>query len=112
MSTATTRTLDGYTLEDVVKSIMSVLKPEEVQEIEAFDGFIPEGTVKEYKGIESYPPILQAKHIKEFLGVSEAFAYEVLNSSGCPTIRMGKRMVVAKESFLRFLAESEGKKMF
>ena len=110
MSTA--KTMDGYTLEDVVKSVIAVLTPEEAREVEAFDGFIPEGTVKEYKGIENYPPILQAKHIKEFLGVSEAFAYEVLNSAACPTIRMGKRMVVAKESFLRFLAETEGKQMF
>lgn len=109
---AEVKTLDGYTLEDVVKSVIAVLKPEEVQEIETFEGYVPEGSVKEFKGIENYPPILQAKHIKEFLGVSEAFAYEVLNSTGCPTIRMGKRMVVAKESFLRFLAESEGKRIF
>ena len=107
-----TRTMDGYTLEDVVKSVIAVLKPEEVQEAEEFEGFIPEGSVKEYKDVENYPPILQAKHIKEFLGVSEAFAYEVLNSANCPTIRMGKRMVVAKESFLRFLAESEGSNLF
>jgi len=112
MSTETFKTTEGYTLEDIVKSVIAVLKPEEVQEVEAFDGFIPEGSVKEYKDIENYPPIMQAKHIKEYLGVSEAFAYEVLNSANCPTIRMGKRMVVAKESFLRFLAESEGKKMF
>ena len=64
------------------------------------------------KMIEDYPPILQAKHIKEYLGISEAFAYEVLNSRNCPTIRMGKRMIVVKESFLRFLKESEGNKIF
>ena len=106
------RTSEGYNLEDIVKSVIAVLRPEEIQEIEHFDGYIPEGTVKEYRDIENYPPILQAKHIKEFLGISEAFAYEVLNSSGCPTIRMGKRMVVARDSFVRFLQQSEGHKIF
>ena len=64
------------------------------------------------KTIDDYPPIMQAKHIREYLGVSEAFAYEVLNSASCPTIRMGKRMIVAKDSFLKFLSASEGKKIF
>ena len=68
------RTSEGYSLEDIVKSVIAILKPEEVQEVENFDGYIPEGSVKEYKDIENYPPILQAKHIKEFLGISEAFA--------------------------------------
>ncbi|GHU76587.1 hypothetical protein FACS1894188_09330 [Clostridia bacterium] len=105
------KTIDGYTLEDVVKSVVAVLKPDEVREAETFDGYIPEGTIKEYKDIENYPPIMQAKHIKEFLGISEAFAYEVLNSANCPTLRIGKRMVISKESFLRFLQESEGKQI-
>ena len=112
MATETIRTSEGYCLEDIVKSVIAVLKPEEIHEVEQFDGYIPEGSVKEYKDIENYPPILQAKHIKEFLGISEAFAYEVLNSSNCPTIRMGKRMVVARDSFVRFLQQSEGNKIF
>jgi hypothetical protein len=56
--------------------------------------------------------VLQARHVKEILGVSEAFAYQVLNSKRCPTVRFGKRMVVNKESFFRFLRESEGKRMW
>jgi len=65
-----------------------------------------------HRTIDDYPMILQARHVKEILGVSEAFAYEVLNSAKCPTIRMGKRMVVAKESFFRFLQESENQRMW
>ena len=64
------------------------------------------------KTIDDYPPIMQAKHVREYLGVSEAFAYEVLNCTSCPTIRMGKRMVVAKDSFLKFLSASEGQRIF
>ena len=64
------------------------------------------------KTIDDYPPIMQAKHVREYLGVSEAFAYDILNSASCPTIRMGKRMVVAKDSFLKFLSASEGQRIF
>ncbi len=106
------RTMDGYTLEDVVKYVITTLKPEEVEQVEAFEGLVPEGTVKEYRDIDGYPPMMSAKHVKEYLGISEAFAYEVLNSANCPTIRMGKRMVVSKESFLQFLKDSEGKQIF
>jgi len=58
--------------------------------------------------LEDYPPVLQARHIKEILGISEAKAYEVLNSRRCPTIRMGKRMVVIRDSFIKYLFANEG----
>lgn len=58
--------------------------------------------------IEAYPPVLQARHIRDILGISEAKAYEVLNSRKCPTIHMGKRMVVMKDSFVNFLYASQG----
>jgi len=61
-----------------------------------------------YRPIEEYPPVLQARHVKEILGISESKAYEVLNSRKCPTIRMGKRMVVMKDSFVKYLYANEG----
>jgi len=60
------------------------------------------------KPLEEYPPVLQAQHVRDILGISEAKAYEVLNSSKCPTIRMGKRMVVLRDSFSKFLYANEG----
>ena len=45
---------------------------------------------KEFRPIEEYPPVLQARHVKEILGISEAKAYEVLNSQKCPTIPHGQ----------------------
>ena len=58
--------------------------------------------------LEAYPPVLQARHIRDILGISEAKAYEVLNSRKCPTIHMGKRMVVMKDSFIQYLYASQG----
>jgi len=65
-------------------------------------------TINEHHALEDYPPVLQARHVKEILGISEAKAYEVLNSRRCPTIRMGKRMVVIRDSFIKYLFANEG----
>ena len=62
----------------------------------------------EERPIEEYPYMLQAGHVKDILGISEAKAYQVLNSAKCPTIRIGKRMIVRKDSFLDFLIANEG----
>lgn len=64
-----------------------------------------------FKAIDEYPPTMQAKDVQEYLGISLAMAYNVLNSASCPTIRIGKRMIVRKESFMQFLENSEGKQI-
>ncbi len=60
------------------------------------------------KPIEEYPPVLQARHIRDILGLSCGKTYEILNSQKCPTIRVGKRMVVMRDSFIKFLYANEG----
>ena len=67
-----------------------------------------EATINTYHSLEDYPPVLQARHVKEILGISGAKAYEVMNSQRCPTIRMGKRMVVIRDSFIKYLFANEG----
>lgn len=63
---------------------------------------------KAVKTYDDYPMILQAKHIREILGISEALSYQVMNSKKCPTIHVTeKRMVVPKESFFQFLHSME-----
>lgn len=64
--------------------------------------------INQARTLDDYPLVLQARHVREVLGVSEAKAYEVLNSKKCPTIHMGKRMVVMRDSFLKFLYSCEG----
>lgn len=60
------------------------------------------------KEIEDYPPILQARHIQELLNVCEAVAYQIMHTKGCPTIKMGKRMVVPRDDFWDFLMDHKG----
>lgn len=64
------------------------------------------------KEIEEFPPILQARHIQELLGVCEAVAYQIMHTQDCPTIKLGKRMVVPRDDFWDFLMKRRGKSLW
>lgn len=64
------------------------------------------------KELEDYPPILQARHIMELLGVCEAVAYQILHHEDCPTLKMGKRMAVPRDDFWEFLLSYRGKRLW
>ena len=53
--------------------------------------------------IHEYPPVLQAAHVQEITGFSVGKTYELLRSEDCPTVRRGKRMVVPRDLFWKFL---------
>jgi len=57
---------------------------------------------------EQLPLMLNADLLAETLGISRAGAYELLHAKGFPTIRIGKRMMVSKEHFRRWLDEKSG----
>ncbi len=60
-----------------------------------------------YKNLEDYPIVLQAKHVKEILGISTGATYALLKSASFPTIHLGeKRMVVTREKFSEWLGDS------
>lgn len=58
--------------------------------------------------LEDYPFMLQVRHVREILGVSLSKTYEVMNSKKCPTIRVGGRLIVMRDSFIKFLYSCEG----
>lgn len=64
------------------------------------------------KELEDYPPVLQARHIMELLGVCEAVAYQVMHHEDCPTLKMGKRMAVPRDDFWEFLLSYRGKRLW
>ena len=98
-------TLEGLTLEEIVKAVMEILRPEE-EELEESDK-VPEIAVKSYKAFDDYPEILQAKHLKAILGLSDRKVYEILHSKKCPFNTIGKRRVVRKEAFIQYLIDNE-----
>jgi len=100
------KTLEGFTLEEIVKAVMEILRPEEIEELEESEK-VPEIAVKSYKAFEDYPDVLRAKHVKAILDISEAKTYEVLNSKKCPSFTIGKRKVVRKEALIQYLIDNE-----
>ena len=61
--------------------------------------------------IQSYadlPLFLNAKLVAQVLGVSISTAYEVMHEPSFPTLRVGSRMVVPKEKFIRWAEEQSG----
>lgn len=61
-----------------------------------------------YKSYDDLPLFLNAKMVAQVLGVSISTAYELLNDSGFPTLRVGSRMVVPKEKFIQWAEGQSG----
>ena len=56
-----------------------------------------------HKSIQDYPMILTAAHISEILMVSKPTAYELMEHSTFPLIRLGRNKRVQKEAFFNWL---------
>ena len=61
-----------------------------------------------YKSYDDLPLFLNARMVAQVLGVSISTAYEVMHEPSFPTLRVGSRMVVPKEKFMRWAAEQSG----
>ena len=55
-----------------------------------------------YKSYDDLPLFLNARMVAQVLGVSISTAYELLNDPSFPTLRVGSRMVVPKEKFVKW----------
>lgn len=57
-----------------------------------------------HKNIEAYPMILTAEHIAEILMVSKPTAYELMDQTSFPLIRIGRSKRVLKDKFFNWLS--------
>ncbi|MET3291827.1 UNVERIFIED_CONTAM: putative DNA-binding transcriptional regulator AlpA [Brevibacillus sp. OAP136] len=55
--------------------------------------------------IEQYPLVLNANHLAEIIGVSKRVAYEIMDKTGFPLIRIGRCKRVSREAFFKWLNE-------
>ena len=55
------------------------------------------------KGYDDLPLFLNAGLVARVLGVSISTAYELMHEPGFPVLRVGSRMVVPKEKFIRWV---------
>lgn len=59
----------------------------------------------EYRSYDELPLFLNAKMVAKVLGVSPSSGYELMHEPGFPVLRVGSRMVVPKEQFIRWVQE-------
>ena len=59
----------------------------------------------QYKSYDELPLFLNANLVAQVLGVSPSSGYELMHEPGFPVLRVGSRMVVPKEQFIRWVTE-------
>lgn len=62
---------------------------------------------KQYKSMDDLPLMLNAIDIMNVLGISRAFAYNIMHDKSLPVIVIGKRRVVNKDKFFIWLERCE-----
>ncbi len=58
-----------------------------------------------YKTYDELPLFLNAATVSSVLGVSPASAYELMHEKDFPTLRVGSRMVVPEEKFIKWVEQ-------
>ena len=61
-----------------------------------------------YKSYDDLPLFLNAETVAKVLGVSPSSGYELMHEYGFPVLRVGSRMVVPKEAFIRWVEAHTG----
>ena len=62
----------------------------------------------EYKSYDDLPLFLNSETVAKVLGVSSSSGYELMHEPGFPVLRIGNRMVVPKEQFIKWVNERVG----
>ena len=61
-----------------------------------------------YKTYDELPLFLNAQTVAKVLGVSPSSGYELLREKDFPSLRIGNRIVVPKEEFIRWVERRTG----
>ena len=61
-----------------------------------------------YKNYNELPLFLNAATVAKVLGVSPSSGYELMHEQGFPALRIGSRIVIPKEAFIRWVEEHTG----
>ena len=60
----------------------------------------------QFKDYSELPLFLNAETIAKVLGISPASSYELMHEPNFPVLKIGNRMVVPKEKFIRWVEEN------
>ena len=61
-----------------------------------------------FKSYDDLPLFISAKTLAEILDLSISSIYELMHEKGFPSVRIGSRLVVPKEDFIKWIDERKG----
>ena len=61
-----------------------------------------------YKTYDELPLFIDVKTVSSVLGISRSGAYELMHEKSFPTLKIGARMVVPKEKFIKWVNDNVG----
>jgi len=61
-----------------------------------------------YKSYDELPLFLNTETIAKVLGVSPSSGYELMHEQEFPSLRIGNRIVIPKEAFIRWVENHTG----
>lgn len=61
-----------------------------------------------YKSYDELPLFLNTELVAQVLGIAPSSAYELMHEDGFPVLKIGNRMVVPKEKFIRWVEQNTG----
>lgn len=61
-----------------------------------------------YKSYEELPLFLNATTVAKVLGVAPSSSHELMHEKDFPALRIGNRIVVPKEAFIRWVEQHTG----
>ena len=64
--------------------------------------------VSQFKDYSELPLFLNVELVAKVLGVSPSSGYELMHEPGFPVLKVGSRMVVPKEKFIRWVEQNTG----
>ena len=66
--------------------------------------------MKQAKSYEELPEMLSARDISKHLGISLGSSYKLLKSGDIPVTMVGRRMIVARESYIEWLENNTNRR--
>ena len=61
-----------------------------------------------YKSYDELPLFLNAATVAKVLGIAPSSSYELMHEKDFPALRIGNRIVVPKEAFIRWVEQHTG----
>ena len=61
-----------------------------------------------YKSNDELPLAMNAKDVAGYMNISLTCAYTIMHSKKFPVIQIGRRLIVTRDNFLRWVNSSDG----